>query len=222
LGLTIPREHFRQELQNLQESLVNMIKAAEKMLVMAIESLKERDVAKAKEVIALDDVVDDYNFKIEEKCLQLIALEQPVARDLRTIAAILKIITDVERIGDYSIDIAKFSIRLSDSPLLKVVTDVVKMAEIVVEMLEDTSTAFVRRDLGIVQRIVDRDEQVDALYRTVHEGVVTSIEANPQLARPGIWVLMIARYLERIGDHITNVTERIYYMETGEMIELHQ
>jgi len=220
--LTIPREHFRQELQNLQESLVNMIKAAEKMLVMAIESLKERDVAKAKEVIALDDVVDDYNFKIEEKCLQLIALEQPVARDLRTIAAILKIITDVERIGDYSIDIAKFSIRLSDSPLLKVVTDVVKMAEIVVEMLEDTSTAFVRRDLGIVQRIVDRDEQVDALYRTVHEGVVTSIEANPQLARPGIWVLMIARYLERIGDHITNVTERIYYMETGEMIELHQ
>jgi len=220
--LTIPREHFRQELQNLQESLVNMIKAAEKMLVMAIESLKERDVAKAKEVIALDDVVDDYNFKIEEKCLQLIALEQPVARDLRTIAAILKIITDVERIGDYSIDIAKFSIRLSDSPLLKVVTDVVKMAEIVVEMLEDTSTAFVRRDLGIVQRIIDRDEQVDALYRTVHEGVVTSIEANPQLARPGIWVLMIARYLERIGDHITNVTERIYYMETGEMIELHQ
>ncbi|MDI3525473.1 MAG: hypothetical protein PWP60_154 [Candidatus Atribacteria bacterium] len=220
--MTIPREHFRQELQNLQESLVNMIKAAEKMLVMAIESLKERDVAKAKEVIALDDVVDDYNFKIEEKCLQLIALEQPVARDLRTIAAILKIITDVERIGDYSIDIAKFSIRLSDSPLLKVVTDVVKMAEIVVEMLEDTSTAFVRRDLGIVQRIVDRDEQVDALYRTVHEGVVTSIEANPQLARPGIWVLMIARYLERIGDHITNVTERIYYMETGEMIELHQ
>ncbi|WP_369017544.1 phosphate signaling complex protein PhoU [Thermatribacter velox] len=220
--MTIPREHFRQELQNLQESLVNMIKAAEKMLVMAIESLKERDVAKAKEVIALDDVVDDYNFKIEEKCLQLIALEQPVARDLRTIAAILKIITDVERIGDYSIDIAKFSIRLSDSPLLKVVTDVVKMAEIVVEMLEDTSTAFVRRDLGIVQRIIDRDEQVDALYRTVHEGVVTSIEANPQLARPGIWVLMIARYLERIGDHITNVTERIYYMETGEMIELHQ
>ncbi|BER91899.1 phosphate signaling complex protein PhoU [Atrimonas thermophila] len=220
--MTIPREHFRQELQNLQESLVNMIKAAEKMLVMAIESLKERDVAKAKEVIALDDVVDDYNFKIEEKCLQLIALEQPVARDLRTIAAILKIITDVERIGDYSIDIAKFSIRLSDSPLLKVVTDVVKMAEIVVEMLEDTSTAFVRRDLGIVQRIIDRDEQVDALYRTVHEGVVTSIEANPHLARPGIWVLMIARYLERIGDHITNVTERIYYMETGEMIELHQ
>lgn len=199
-----------------------MIKAAEKMLVMAIESLKERDVAKAEEVIALDDVVDEYNFKIEEKCLQLIALEQPVARDLRTIAAILKIITDVERIGDYSIDIAKFSIRLSDRPLLKTVTDVAKMAEIVVEMLEDTSTAFARRDLGIVQRIIDRDEQVDALYRTVHEGVVVSIEENPQLARPGIWVLMIARYLERIGDHITNVTERIYYMETGEMIELHQ
>lgn len=222
--MTIPREHFRQELQGLQESLINMIKAAEKMLVMAIESFKERDVEKAKEVIALDDVVDDYNFKIEEKCLQLIALEQPVARDLRTIAAILKIITDVERIGDYSIDIAKFSIRLAsaDQSLLKAVADVVKMAEIVVEMLEDTSTAFIRRDLGIVQRIVDRDEQVDALYRTVHEGVVTSIEENPKLARPSIWVLMIARYLERIGDHITNVTERIYYMETGEMIELHQ
>jgi phosphate transport system protein len=109
----ILREHFAQEIRELQDDLVNMTHAAEKMLQMAIESLKEGNVEKAREVIALDDVVDDYNFKIEARCLRLIALQQPVAKDLRIIAAILKIITDVERVGDYSIDIAKFSIRLA-------------------------------------------------------------------------------------------------------------
>lgn len=220
--MEVLREHFVRQLTELQEDLVNMTHAAEKMLEMAVESLKEQNVEKAREVIALDDVVDDYNFKIEEKCLRMIALQQPVAKDLRIIAAILKIITDVERIGDYSIDIAKFSIRLAEHPTFRPFVEVPKMAEIVIHMLEETITAFLRRDLGIVQKVVDADAQVDALYRAIHEDVVQSIEADPRVARQAIWVLMIARYLERIGDHITNITERIYYMETGEMLELHQ
>ncbi len=220
--MEVLREHFVRQLTELQEDLVSMTHAAEKMLQMAVESLKEQNVEKAREVIALDDVVDDYNFKIEEKCLRMIALQQPVAKDLRIIAAILKIITDVERIGDYSIDIAKFSIRLAEHPLSRPFVEVPKMAEIVIHMLEETITAFLRRDLGIVQKVVDADAQVDALYRAIHEDVVQSIEADPRVARQAIWVLMIARYLERIGDHITNITERIYYMETGEMLELHQ
>ncbi|MBC7216881.1 MAG: phosphate signaling complex protein PhoU [Candidatus Caldatribacterium sp.] len=220
--MEILREHFVRQLTELQEDLVSMTHAAEKMLQMAVESLKEQNVEKAREVIALDDVVDDYNFKIEEKCLRMIALQQPVAKDLRIIAAILKIITDVERIGDYSIDIAKFSIRLAENPVFPPFVEVPKMAEIVIHMLEEAITAFLRRDLGIVQKVVDADAQVDALYRTIHENVVRSIEADPRVARQAIWVLMIARYLERIGDHITNITERIYYMETGEMLELHQ
>lgn len=220
--MEILREHFVRQLTELQEDLVSMTHAAEKMLQMAVESLKERNVEKAREVIALDDVVDDYNFKIEEKCLRMIALQQPVAKDLRIIAAILKIITDVERIGDYSIDIAKFSIRLAENPVFPPFVEVPKMAEIVIHMLEETITAFLRRDLGIVQKVVDADAQVDALYRAIHENVVQSIESDPRVARQAIWVLMIARYLERIGDHITNITERIYYMETGEMLELHQ
>ncbi|MCS7242597.1 MAG: phosphate signaling complex protein PhoU [Candidatus Caldatribacterium sp.] len=220
--MEVLREHFVRQLTELQEDLVNMTHAAEKMLEMAVESLKEQNVEKAREVIALDDVVDDYNFKIEEKCLRMIALQQPVAKDLRTIAAILKIITDVERIGDYSIDIAKFSIRLAENPIFRPFVEVPKMAEIVIHMLEETITAFLRRDLGIVQRVIDADAQVDALYRAIHEDVVQSIEADPRVARQAIWVLMIARYLERIGDHITNITERIYYVETGEMLELHQ
>lgn len=220
--MEVLREHFVRQLTELQEDLVSMTHAAEKMLQMAVESLREQNVEKAREVIALDDIVDDYNFKIEEKCLRMIALQQPVAKDLRIIAAILKIITDVERIGDYSIDIAKFSIRLAENPSPQLFPEVPKMAEIAIHMLEETITAFLRRDLGIVQKVVDADAQVDTLYRTIHESVVQSIEANPRVARQAIWILMIARYLERIGDHITNITERIYYMETGEMLELHQ
>lgn len=218
----IIREHFAQEIKELQDDLVNMTHAAEKMLQMAVDSLKERDVEKAREVIALDDVVDDYNFKLEEKCLQMIALQQPVAKDLRIIAAILKIITDVERVGDYSIDIAKFSIRLAEKPLFKPLVDIPKMAEVVIQMMEAAIDAFLKRDLGIVQRVIEDDAQVDALYRSIHEEVVSYIEKDPSVARQAVWVLMIARYLERIGDHITNITERIYYMETGQLLELHQ
>lgn len=218
----IIREHFAQEIRELQEDLVNMTHAAEKMLQMAIESLKERNVEKAREVIALDDVVDNYNFSLEERCLRMIALQQPVAKDLRIIAAILKIITDVERVGDYSIDIAKFSIRLAEKPLFKPMVDIPKMAEVVIEMMEATVDAFLKRDLGIVQRVVESDAQVDTLYRSIHEEIVLYIEKDPSVTRQAIWILMIARYLERIGDHITNITERIYYMETGQLLELHQ
>ncbi|MDI3543273.1 MAG: hypothetical protein PWP57_878 [Candidatus Atribacteria bacterium] len=220
--MEIVRERFTQQLKELQEDLVSMTHAAEKMLQLAIESLKERSTEKAEEAIALDDVVDDFNFKIEERCLSLIALQQPVAKDLRVIAAILKVITDVERIGDYSVDIAKFSIRLVEKPLFKPLVDVPKMADLVRQMLEEAITAFVQRDLTIVQKVVEADDQVDALYRSVHEEVIEHIEKDPSVARQAIWILMVARYLERIGDHVTNITERIYYMETGELIELHQ
>ncbi len=220
--MEIIRGHFTRQLREVQEDLVNMTQAAKKMLQMAIESLQERNVEKAKEVIALDDIVDSYNLKIEEKCLRMIALQQPVAKDLRVIAAVMKIITDVERIGDYSIDIAKFSIRLADKSLFKPLIDIPKMAGIVIKMLEETSATFIQKDLNVVQKVVEDDDQVDALYRSIHEEVVTYIEKDPSVTRQAIWILMIARYLERIGDHITNITERIYYMETGEMIELHQ
>jgi len=221
-SMEIIRGHFTRQLREVQEDLVNMTQAAKKMLQMAIESLQERNVEKAKEVIALDDIVDSYNLKIEEKCLRMIALQQPVAKDLRVIAAVMKIITDVERIGDYSIDIAKFSIRLADKSLFKPLIDIPKMAGIVIKMLEETSATFIQKDLNVVQKVVEDDDQVDALYRSIHEEVVTYIEKDPSVTRQAIWILMIARYLERIGDHITNITERIYYMETGEMIELHQ
>ncbi|HXL02210.1 MAG TPA: phosphate signaling complex protein PhoU [Candidatus Atribacteria bacterium] len=220
--MEIVRERFTQQLKELQEDLVSMTHAAEKMLQLSIESLKERNVEKAQEAIVLDDVVDDFNFKIEERCLSLIALQQPVAKDLRIIAAILKVITDVERIGDYSVDIAKFSIRLVEKPLFKPLIDVPRMADLVKGMLEEAITAFIQRDLTIVQKVVEADNEVDELYRSVHEEVVENIERDPSVTRQAIWVLMIARYLERIGDHVTNITERIYYMETGELIELHQ
>ena len=220
--MEIIRERFTQQLKELEEDLLNMTHTAAKMLQMSVESLKERNIEKAEEAIALDDVVDDFNFKIEEKCLSLIALQQPVAKDLRVIAAILKVITDVERIGDYSVDIAKFSIRLVEKPLFKPLIDVPRMADLVKGMLEEAITAFIQRDLTIVQKVVEADNEVDELYRSVHEEVVENIERDPSVTRQAIWVLMIARYLERIGDHVTNITERIYYMETGELIELHQ
>lgn len=216
------RKAFDKELTKLQNDLAEMGLVVEQMLGMAIQALENQDVKLADEAIKMDDIVDRYNLDIEGRALKLLALQQPMARDLRTIAAAMKIITDVERAGDYAVDIALLAKRLADAPLFKPLEDIPAMAKMVQEMLRETLRAFASRDLKLVQHMISLDDSVDHLYHSLYDELTGFIKKDPKLTDQAVPLLLIARYLERIADHITNIGERIYYMETGELKELHK
>ena len=215
------RKAFDEELKSLQDDLKKMGAVVEEMLDTAVKALAERDVETALQLDDADDIVDRYNLDIENRCLHLLALQQPMARDLRTIAGAMKIITDVERAGDYIVDIGKIAAQLADRPLFKPLKDIPKMSDIVREMLRDTLEAFVTRDLDLVQEMIEHDDEVDHLYHSLYDELIGFIKRDPSVTEQAVGLLLIARYLERIADHITNIGERIYYVETGELKELH-
>ena len=190
------------------------------MLERAMQALVRQDVAIANEVVRMDDEADRMDLAIEQRCIKLLALQQPMSRDLRLISTALKIVTDLERVGDYSVDIAKTARRLADEPFLKPLVDIPKMGEICVWMIREALNAYVHRDLELVQKVVLRDDEVDALYDQVFTDLLAHMERDPKVIRQGTWLLHIARFLERIADHIVNVAERVYYMETGELKQL--
>lgn len=176
----------------------------------------------AKEVIDMDDIVDKYNWDIEDKCLKLLALQQPMAHDLRVIAAAMKIISDIERMGDYCVDIAKFTLEFIKMPPLPMNKNLINMFELVEKILCDSLSAFINRDVNFILSVVEQDDNIDRTYYKIYDEIVEEIEHAPETAPQQIKLLMIARFLERIADHVTNVAERIYYMETGELKELHE
>ncbi len=198
-----------------------MASVVEQMLHKSIEGLMKRDVSLAREAIDMDDIVDDYNISIENRCLRLLALQQPMARDLRTIAAALKVITDIERMGDYVVDIAKTAIKVADKPLFKPLVDIPRMADLVKKMLRETLEAFVSRDLALIEHMIHDDDLVDDLNRTLRDELIAYMQRDSEVIPQAVHLLLITRYLERLADHVTNVGERVYYMETGEMKELH-
>ena len=217
-----PRVQFEKKLNEVQQDVLRMGTVVEEMLHKSVEAYTRRDPNLVREVLAQDDIVDDYNLSIETACLYLLALQNPMARDLRLIAAALKIITDIERIGDYCIDIAKTASRNFELPPLPPVPELHDMARMVSQMLRETLQVFVSRDLGMVQRMIVQDDEVDHLNKFIHNAMVDTARSTPSMAAQAIGLLMIARYLERIADHITNVGERVYYVETGDHKELHQ
>lgn len=217
-----PRVQFEKKLNDVQQNVLRMGSVVEEMLHKSIAAYRQRDPELVREVMAQDDAVDDYNLSIETDCLHLLALQNPMARDLRVIAAALKIITDIERIGDYCVDIAKTASRNFDLPPLPPTPELQEMALMVSQMLRETLQAFVNGDLDMVQRMIEQDDQVDHLNKAIHNAMVESARATPAMAAQAIALLMIARCLERIADHITNVGERVYYVETGDHKELHQ
>jgi phosphate transport system protein len=215
------RKSFDDELAELKQDILKMGSVVEEMLVGAIKALRDRNVLLAEEVIAKDDIVDGYNLAIERRCLRLLALQQPMARDLRTIAAALYIIKDVERMGDYALDIAKAAKKLAEKDPIKQLVKIPRMAEIVQKMLRQSLQAFVNHNVDAVNEVAHEDDQVDVIYRQLRDEMITTIEQKPETAQRAVELILVARYLERIADHITNVGERIAYMETGEIKELH-
>lgn len=216
------RKSFAQDLASLQGDLSNMADVVGGMLAKSIQALEQSNPELARHVEDMDDIVDRYNIDIEVKCLNLLALQQPMARDLRTVAGALKIITDIERAGDYAVDISKAVERLASHPPIKPIVDIPKMAEIVQEMLTETLTAFMTRDLDLIQRMIDHDDEVDGLYRKIKIDLIDLIRSDTSITESAIDLIMVARYLERMADHVTNIGERIHYMETGVLRELHK
>jgi phosphate transport system protein len=188
----------------------------------SVRALAERDLALCDRVMEVENQIDALNLEIEAQALQLLALQQPMARDLRTIAGILRMSTDIERIGDYSVDTARQARNLADRPLFKPLVDIPHMAHLVEKMLHDSLEAFVRRDLDLAMEAVLQDDEVDALYKSLHQELAEFVRKDPELVDQAMSLLLVGVYLERMADHVTNIGERIWFIETGKLKELHE
>lgn len=209
------RSEYDKELVQLHKSLLKMGAYIEKSITDTIEAFENQDVRKAKEVIMHDDVIDSMETNIEAECLLLIARQQPIAGDLRMIASILKIITDLERIADHCADISDFTIKLSKSPYKHNVKEIPNMALKVKEMIKDTIDAYVELDVEKAVKTAKEDDIVDDYFEKSINNIKNLMMKDSEFVEQGIYLLLIAKYLERMGDHATNVCEWIAYRVTG-------
>jgi phosphate transport system protein len=214
------REAFDRELIQLQDDLLRMGALVEESIRRSIEALRARSVDMADAIIAADNTIDALHLDLEDRCLRLMATQQPMAKDLRTIAAVWLMTIDLERMGDHAEDIARATKRMADEPLLKPLVDIPRMADVVQQMLRDGLDAFVRRDTALAQRMAARDDDVDHLYAQVFRELLTYMIEDPRSIQRATHLLMVAQALERMGDHVTNIAERVIYMVTGTLKEL--
>lgn len=214
------REHFAKDIESLKEMFIVMGKKSQQVIKLAVESLKEQDLEKANLAIRLDDEIDELEYKIENKCLLLIALQQPIAKDLRSVGTLLKVITDMERVGDYGVNIAKVTLAIGNEKLIKPLVDIPKMTAIIEEMLDKSMESFIKENIQLARSVAEMDDQVDELYEKINDELLDIIAQNPSVSKQATSLLLVARHLERIADHITNICERIIYMVTGERVEI--
>lgn len=214
------REAFQHELQRLQDELLLLGSMVEKAILDSVTALKQRDHKAAKEIIRADRVINEKRFAIESDVMTMIATQQPMAGDMRILAATLEITTELERLGDYAKGIAKISRRIGDQPLIKPLVDIPLMAEKATAMLRRSLDAFARRDVELAQAIPAADEEIDALYNQIYRELVTLILGDPKVIEQANQLLWVAHNLERTADRAINLCERVIYMVTGEVVEI--
>jgi len=214
------REAYHKALKELENELLTLGEMVAKAVKDSIEALKKRDFEMSKEIVKNDLLINKKRFEIEEKCLQLIATQQPMAIDLRTIAAILSIITDLERIGDHAEGNAKINLLIGSEPLVKPLIDVPRMNEMGLSMLERALKAFINRDAKTARAICDEDDEVDALYDQIYRELLLLMIENPKKIEGATYLIWLAHNLERIADRVTNIAERVVFMVTGKMEEV--
>ena len=214
------RYEYSQELENLRTAVVTLSSMVDKAISRAIESLMRQDVGMAEEVIASDREVNRLRWSIEENALLIIATQAPMAGDLRTIAAAIHIVTDLERMGDHAAGIAQIVVDTASEPLLKPLVDVPRMAEIARAMLNDAITAYIEGDADAARRIALRDDEVDALYEQIYRELLTYMMADPSTINRATHLLWVSHNLERIADRVTNICERVVFAATGELTEI--
>ena len=216
----MPREAFERDLQRLQDEMVALGSLVGKALVDAVEGLKQRDHESSRQLIAQDQEVNRKRFEIESDALILIATQQPMATDLRVVAAVLEIVGELERIGDYAKGIARINLMIGDQPLIKPLIDLPRMAHVASEMLHRALQTFVDRDEEAARAIPGVDDEVDALYNQVFRELLTLMMANPTNIDQATFLLWAAHNLERAADRAINICERVVYMVSGELTEL--
>jgi phosphate transport system protein len=216
----VPRQALERELQRLNDDILILGSMAEKAIFQAVTMLKNRDSEGSRRLIADDLKINQKRFAIEADCLMVIATQQPMASDLRTLAAILELATELERIGDYGKGIARITVMMGDEPLVKQLIDIPRMAEKACDMLHRALDAFVRRDVDLAREIPKEDDVVDALYNRVYNDLIQIIIKNPKTIDQATHLLWVAHNLERAGDRVTNICERVIFTVTGQMQEM--
>lgn len=208
---------FQSGLREIQDDVMTMGSLVQKAVSRSIEALKKRDLSLAHQIIADDDRINQDRFGIEGKCIKLIAAQQPAENDLRTIVAVLNIVTELERIGDYAEGIAKIAIMIGDEPPLKPLIDIPRMAETTIEMIDKSLKAFVGRDVEMAKHVVTLDSVVDGLYDQVFRELLTFMMVDPKTINRATRLIWVAHNLERAADRSTNISERVVYTVTGKM-----
>lgn len=213
------RTSFARELENLQTDTLMLGSMVIQALKESVEALRTRDMETARRLIKEDEIINKKRFEIEADCLRLIATQQPMAGNLRLIAAVLEISTELERIGDYAKGIGRIILLIGPEALIKPLVDIPRMCEIATTMLQQALDAFLTQDLEAARTIPLRDDEVDALYNQVHRDLIAMILEDPTLIDRTNYLLWAAHNLERAADRVTNICERIIFTVTGEFIE---
>jgi len=214
------REAFWAELRRLQQEVLALGRMVENALVESVDLLKRQDLEGAKRLVAEDRLINEKRFEIEADAMVLIATQQPMASDLRILAAILEIVTELERMGDYAKGIGRICLMIGDKPHIKPLVDLPLMASKVRDMLHEALDAFVRQDVDQARAIPLKDDEIDNLYNQVYRELLTYIMADPRTIDGATHLLWVAHNLERTGDRVTNICERVVFTVTGQMVEM--
>jgi phosphate transport system protein len=213
--------HFHDELSHLKVRLLTMSGEAEAALGLAVDALLERDAERAADVIANDRLIDDMEMEIEERCINLLALQQPMARDLRMLTSALKIANDLERVGDHAVNIAQSTQRLAQARAIAPEPELIEMARLAREMLSDALEAFIRGDAAAGRAVCLRDDKVDALHDSVFRILLTHMMEDPHTIGAGMELFLVSRNLERVADLATNIGEDVVFLVEGKSIKHH-
>jgi phosphate transport system protein len=212
------QRHFDEELAGLQQTLLAMGGLVEDQIRRAMRALIERDDALAQDVIDRDRQVNAYDVEVDEKSVELLALHQPAAGDLRFITTIMKVVTDLERIGDQAVNIAQRALELNQEPQLKPYIDLPRMAERAQRMVKESLDAFVGRDTQLARQVCAEDAEVDSLKEQIFRELLTYMMSDPKTIPRAIRLILISRFLERVADHATNIAEMVIYMVESKMV----
>ena len=209
------RVRYEKELKSVFDNLVLMCRHIESAIEKCVRALTSRDFELAKEVYEEEKLIDRMEHEIEQSCLKILLMEHPVASDFREVSAALKMITDLERIGDQARDIAEITTQIEDIEYIKKLANIPQMSVIVIQMVKDGVQAYINRDIELARSLDRTDDKVDELFNTVMADLIALIKKNPDNAEQAIMFMMITKYLERIGDHAVNIGEWVEYAITG-------
>lgn len=222
LDFTEKKVVFEEKMNWLQDKLQQMGSLVEEAIANSINSLKKQDLELARVVIDGDDLIDDLEHEIEEKIIEVIATQQPMARDLRRVVTLFKMISDLERMADYATSIARITLRIADQPLIKPLVDIPRMAILSQKMVKQALDAYVREDVDLAAAVGQDDDEVDKLFGQIFRELLTIMMENPKTITQATHLLFVGRWLERISDHATNIAEEVIFLVTGEKRNLNE